>query len=174
MTEYYKIKDVLDYKFARKFTNKDVKVELKKGPKGVSLFARKPIRKGNIVAYYKFKVYKDQQFKGIKSNMYSIAVYNKSGRMSEKFIGDIYGGSLSVPKRGISFLAYFSNEPSDDQEQNCELDLNLESNYRNRDRVKEGDTMIYKLVATQNISKGEEVCWCYSSSYERDYRANCE
>jgi len=169
------IKDILDYKFASQYTNKDVKVELKKAKnKGISLFAKKPIKKGNIIAYYKFKVFKEKKFKGIKNNMYTISVYNKSRRSSNTFVGDLYGGSLEMPKRGISFLAYFSNEPSPDQEENCHLDENLKNNYKNREKVKEGDTMIYKLIADRNIKKGEEIMWCYSSSYNRKYRANCE
>lgn len=168
------IEDVLNYKVAKKYTDKNVKVEIKKGKKGVSLFAKKQIKKGNVIAYYKFKVYNEKNFEGINDNMYSIAVYTKSGRISKKYMGDIYEGSLEMPKRGISFLAYFANEPNFDQHENCFLDINLKNNYRNKNSVKEGDTMIYKLVTKRNIKKGEEIVWCYGNSYERNYEANCD
>lgn len=72
-----------------------------------------------------------QSHNGVKNNMYSMSVYSKSGRFRNSLIGDIYEGSLIPPKRGITFWAYFSNEPSEGQEANCILDINAKSNYRN-------------------------------------------
>jgi hypothetical protein len=39
--------------------------------------------------------------------------------------------------------------------------------------VKEGDTLTYTVYALKNIKKGEEVMWCYGSSYGRSYPTSC-
>ena len=153
----------------------DLKVTLKKNFKGYSLFAKKPIKKGNVIAYYKFLLYKyTNGFTGKKDDTYVMSVYGRTGRFNPHVIGDVYEGSLDLPKRNIPFWAYFSNEPSGDQIENAFLDVDTKGNFRNRDRVKPGDTMIYKLVASRNIKPGEEICWCYGDSYERNYNANCD
>lgn len=170
------LQNVLDANYAkRQARGYDLKVTLKKNFKGYSLFATKPISRGSVIAYYKFKVHRyTDNFRGKKNNMYAMSVYTKTGRYNPYFIGDVYEGSLDLPKYNIPFWAYFSNEPSGKQIGNCELNTNLKSNYRHRDRVKEGETMVYKLVATRPIQPGEEICWCYGESYMRKYVANCD
>jgi hypothetical protein len=106
--------------------------------------------------------------------MYVMSVYNKSGRFNSNVIGDVYEGSLDLPKRNIPYWAYFSNEPSGKQTENAMLDEDRKGNFKNRDRVKPGDTMTYKLVAIKNIKPGEEICWCYGAAYLRDYEASCD
>jgi hypothetical protein len=173
--------NVFDAKYAKKMTRDyDLKVNLKKNFKGVSLYSKTPIKKGQIVAYYKFLVHKyDDDFEGIKNNMYTMSVYKKSGRFNPHLIGDIYEGSLRPPRHNIPFWAYFSNEPSKafqknpEQIENVYLDINLKENYKNRNIIKEGDTMIYKLVAFRNIKANEEITWCYGDAYHRNYVANC-
>ena len=103
-----------------------------------------------------------------------MSIYTKKDRFNPRLIGDVYEGSLQPPKNNITFWAYFSNEPSGKQEENAMLDINLKGNYKNRSRVKAGDTMIYRLIATRNIKPGEEICWCYGGAYGRDYDANCD
>jgi len=152
----------------------NIKVTLKKNYKGVSLFAKKPIKKGSVVAYYKFLVHKyDDNFEGENNNMYTMTVYGKSGRARDTVMGDIYDGSLAPPKNGITYWAYFSNEPSGDQKENVYLDINTLCNYKNRSTVKAGDTMVYKLVASRDIKPNEEITWCYGEYYNRNYKANC-
>jgi hypothetical protein len=152
----------------------DLKVKLKKNFKGVSLYARKPIKNGGIIAYYKFIVKKnDDNFQGVKNNMYNITVYSKNGRARDSLIGDIFKGSMAPPKYNIPFWAYFSNEPSKGQKENSRIDTNLKINYKNREKVKPNDTMVYKLIATKNIKAGEEITWCYGEEYERNYEAEC-
>lgn len=169
------IKQVLDGRYAMKhYSNSKIKVAVRKGPKGMSLFAKKPIRKGNVIAYYKVRVYKwTPNYRGVRGDMYSMTVYTKNDRGSGKFLGDIFEGSLEKPKYNIPFFAYFANEPSGRQKENAYLDVNLRSNYRKRTRVKAGDTMVYKLIANRNIKPGEEIVWCYGSYYGREYKANC-
>jgi hypothetical protein len=172
----WKIKRVFDADYAKKMAKDwDLKVTLKKNFKGVSLFARKPIKKGNVIAYYKFLVHKyTDGFNGKLNGAYVMSIYRKDDRFNHHVIGDIYEGSLRPPKYNIPFWAYFSNEPSGNQPENCYLDINLAQNYRNRSKVKPGDTMIYKLVASKNIKPGQEICWCYGGNYGRDYPANCD
>jgi len=164
---------IFDINYAQRFGNSHLKVMLKKNFKGTSLFAKKQINRGNVIAYYRFKVNRYQGYTGRKKDMYTISIYTKSGRFNPHFIGDVFEGSLQDPKYNIPFWAYFSNEPSGDQVENAQLDINLKGNYRKRDKVKDGDVMVYKLVATKTIKPGEEICWCYGESYNRDYTANC-
>lgn len=169
------MKKVFDANYAKNMAKDyDLKVTLKKNFKGYSLFAKKPIKKGSVIAYYKFLVNKYDGYTGYKNNMYTMSVYNKNDRFNGRVIGDIYEGSLEKPKYGIPYWGYFSNEPSGNQTENAVLDINLRGNYRNRDKVKAGDTMVYKLKATRNIKPGEEICWCYGAAYGRSYPANCE
>lgn len=169
------MKRVVNYKEALK-TGKgyDLKVTLKKGKKGVSLYAKKPIKKESVIAYYKFKVFDMDTYDGFMDGMYQFSVYTKSERISSKLIGDLYEGSLREPMYNVPFWAYFSNEPSGPQTENAYMDVNTKYNFRNRDRLKVGDTVIYRLLALRNIKKGEEICWCYGDAYERDYQASCD
>lgn len=168
---------IFDIKYARKLARgHDLKVKLRKSKrKGIGLYAKKPIKKGNVIAYYKFKVY-DYSHDQVKGGRYGMYVYTKSGRESRNKMGDIYPGSLAPPKRGIPYWAYFSNEPAKslNQKQNAYLDVNLKQNYRHRFRIRTGDTLVYKLRASRNIDKGEEIVWCYGDEYDRDYVANCD
>jgi len=170
------MKKVFDAKYAKKMAKDcDLKVTLKKNFKGYSLFAKKPIKKGNIIAYYRFLVHKyTNNFKGKKNDMYVMSVYTKTGRFNPHLIGDVYEGSLADPIRNIPYWAYFSNEPSGKQTENAILDINEKGNYRQRNRIKAGETMTYKLIASRNIKPGEEICWCYGSSYARNYKASCD
>jgi hypothetical protein len=171
-----KLNKVLDAKLAKKLAQGcNLKVTLKKNYKGYSLYAIKNIKKGNVIAYYKFMIYADDDnFSGYKNNMYTMTVYNKNGSRNKTLIGDIYEGSLEYPKRGIPYWAYFSNEPSGDQTENCFIDINAKSNYRHRNKPKKGETLTYRLIASRNIKAGEEITWCYGGAYERDYESNCE
>ena len=40
-------------------------------------------------------------------------------------------------------------------------------------RLKEGDFITYKLIASHNIKAGEEIVWCYGESYARNYETSC-
>lgn len=166
----------LDAKYAKKLA-KDykLKITLRKNFKGYSLFATKPIKKGNVIAYYKFLLHKyTDKYRGVKKDMYTMSVYTKSGRFNPRLIGDVFEGSLQPPKKGIPYWGYFSNEPSEAQKANAHLDINLKSNYKNRTKLREGDTMTYKIVASKNINPGEEIMWCYGDAYARDYKTSCD
>ena len=173
------LKHLFDYKEILKNTpDKDkLSVILKKGKKGVSLFAIKDIKKGDIIAYYKIKVYKIKEYTNtVKDDMYLFTIYNKNGYAYKKFIGDIYEGSLPKPKRNIPYWAYFANEPSIGEKQNSYMDKQSFENFtkKNRTRLHEDDIVTYALVADSDIKKEEEILWCYGDSYNRNYKVNCK
>ena len=197
-------------------------VILKKHPiKGNSLFANRNLDEGEVLAYYKMRIYKSiypkvdgsSPMKVIKKecdrlhidkslskkklldeivkkspnlslngkklrspygDMYHFTIYKKNGDSYRNFVGDLYKGSLPLPKNDIPYWAYFSNEPSPGQKFNCEIDFQENENFTKKDRktLKEGDTVTYALVSTKPIKKGEEILWCYGNSYNRNYKIN--
>jgi SET domain-containing protein len=170
-----KVDHLLDIDFIKQHTNnlQDLKVTLKKDPlKGSSLFAIKPIKKGNVIAYYKIKAYPMEK-PGPFKQTYLFGIYKKNGKENEKYIGNLYSGSVQQPFRNIPFWAYFANEPSGKQTSNSHIDVNLEATYKNRSTIKLDDTLIYKLIASRDIKPGEEICWCYGDDYSRKYKPNC-
>jgi hypothetical protein len=172
-----KFDDLLNISLIKKNTPnlENLKVTLrKKGVKGNSLFATKHIKKGNIIAYYLIKVYSLTKDTGPFGNTYLFTIYTKKGNASNKYTGNLFEGSLPPPRRNIPFWAYFSNEPNMNQQANSYVDNNLKINYKNRNIVKPGDTMIYKLIAARDIKPGEEITWCYGDSYHRNYETMCE
>ena len=175
-----KILDIVtSYDFAKLFNNKNTKVMVKKSTDlGTELVCTKPIKKKEVIAYYKFKVYnnKDNSHVGYNNYMYTMTVETKSGRSSSTLVGDLFPGSLEMPteKSNITYYAFFSNEPTPQQKQNCYLDSELKLNYKNRSKVKAGDTMIYSLRASHDIKPGEAIVWCYGPEYERHYKPSKE
>jgi hypothetical protein len=169
------MKTILDYKTVLDMT-RDVdtlSVTLRRGKKGVGIFTTQNLKKGQVVAYYRFIAQYDNDYKSPTKNMYTIALYTPGGREITDLIGDIFCDSVIPPRRGIPFWGHFSNEPSPDEETNAFIDINTQENYANRSRLKVGDIVIYKLRASQDIPKGREVLWCYGDSYNRPYKANC-
>ena len=172
--ELHKFFRLLDISRIKKSTKdkEDLKVTLKKSrTKGVGLYATKPIKKGQIVAYYKMKLFKYNTYNSPTKGMYAFTAYNKDGSENESLIGDLYLGSIPAPSRNIPYWALFSNEPSKGQDENAYIDEDISKNFRSRNKLKAGETIIYKLVATRNIKPGEEITWCYGSGYYRNYKA---
>jgi hypothetical protein len=147
-----------------------LRVYLKKSYKGVSLFAREPIKKGQIVSYYKVKVISERsKVKRVKDGIYTFNIYSKDDEKLKKYYGDICMESLEKPRRGIPFFGYFANEPSNEQVCNTTVDINLKENYSDRDEVRTGDFMIYRLIALRDIAMDDEICWYYGDHYDREY-----
>lgn len=138
--------------------------------KGIGIFAKRPIKKNEIVAYYKVKIFSLKKFNSKTKNMYTIEILTKTGRPSTSLIGDL-DDSVSLPKtkRGIPYWGYFANEPSGDQTPNVYIDMNLKENYHTRDKILPGQTYTYKVRAERAIQPGEELVWCYGDDYIRDY-----
>ena len=104
---------------------------------------------------------------------YVVTLYNH-GEEIEDLAGNICSESLQLPtKDGITYWAYFSNEPSMGQKENCTLKFKNILEETKKKKLKEGDFVVYPLIATSNIEKGDEIVWCYGSDYERDYKTIC-
>jgi len=156
----------MDYR--KLIKGKKLSVTLKKDPvKGVGLYAREKILKGDIIAFYKIKVFllKDYETDGV----YSFEVYRKNGDEYKRLIGDIYEESFPEPIDGIPFWAPFANEPNKGQRTNAMIDIDLKGNFVGKTYLSPGDILIYKLVATKMIKPGSEILWYYGPDYSRNY-----
>lgn len=144
--------------------------------KGTSVYANKPIRKGETVAYYKITVFDNEDYVSPTNFLYAVKVYTKTDKPSKYLIGDISLDSIQQPINNVPFWGFLVNEPSVNQDVNCELDSNLEKNYtqQNRLRPKQGCKLIYKLISTRNIDVGEEITLYYGDNYKRDYEINIQ
>lgn len=164
---------MLDYKKILNNTkNKEkLSIELKETKeKGFAIFATKNIEKGDVIAYYKCMVYSDKDHESPTGSVYTFYAYRKNGQEYKKLICDIYEDSFPEPINNIPFWAPFVNEPSLNQKENSDIDLDLKTNYKDRNFTKSGDTLTYKLVATRRIRPGEEITWFYGPDYKRDYK----
>jgi len=167
---------LLDINYINKNTpNLDtLKTKLKKMKnKRAGLFANRQIKKGEVISYYLVKAVKNPRF----NSVYTVVLYNKNGTAVQKLSGDLCSESLQPPtESGITYWAYFSNEPSINESDNCYLDFeNSYKETRNKTRLKEGDLVLYKLIAKKNIKKGDEILWCYGyPPGQRGYETECE
>jgi len=177
--------DILDAEYVRKCTpNVELKIELKDIPhKGMGIVAKELISPDEIIALYRIRVFRVDTYESPTHDDYVFAVYTKGGNESKVWIGDLDEGSLQPPIKAndgdhyIPYWAYFTNEPAPGQKTNAWIDMNLEENYdlQYRKRVKEGEYMIYKLVARKHIAAGEEILWYYGTEYlNRDYPVSTE
>lgn len=149
-------------------TNK-LKVELKYDKlKGICLYCKKPIKKGEIIAFYKIKVFPYKSYKSPTNNVYAFDVYSSKEKLIKTLIGDIDLNSFPDPINNITFWAPFANE-SIQEKSNSEIDINTCINYSNKNKIKKDDIVIYNLIAKKNIKKGEEITWYYGENYKRDY-----
>lgn len=172
------LKNILDGEYVSQLTkNTPFKIELKRSPvKGFGIYATQLIEDDEVIALYHIKVFRNAGYESPTDRAYMIGVYTYAGNESRVWIGDIVPESLKPPipsddgKYFIPYWAYFSNEPSPDQTENAYIDMNEDEVYFNRKRLKEGDMITYKLIATDDINPGEEIVWDYGKEYgERDY-----
>lgn len=172
------LKDVLDMDYVlEKARGLPLKVELRATKvKGVGIYAKEPIKEEEVIALYQIKVFREKTYESPTNSDYMIGVYTPLGNESRVWVGDIAPESLVAPiksERGefyIPYWAYFSNEPSPGQNTNAYINMNLEETYKTKKRLKEGELITYKLIATENITPGEEIVWDYGSGYgKRDY-----
>jgi hypothetical protein len=162
----------MDYrKLVKGEKGKNIKVTLKKGEKGVGLYATKDIEKGEVIAYYKIKIFLLRDYNSPTDYVYSFEVYRKNGEKYKKLIGDIYEGSFPTSENGITFWAPFANEPSltKNEKSNSEMDINLKYNYSEKTFSSPNEIAIYKLLAKKKIRSGEEILWYYGDEYSRNY-----
>jgi len=161
----------MSFDYLVKKNRKDLKVKLvKTEDKGLGVFATKDINKGETIAYYKFKVFRENTYESPTNFVYSFEVYKKNGEPYKRLIGDIDEESFPDPIDSISFWGPFINEPSQNQRINADIDVNLKENYENKTFSSPGESMVYKIVATKKIRPGEEILWYYGKDYPRNYK----
>jgi hypothetical protein len=162
-------KEILDPNYILKNTTSksDLKVTLKQDKiKGTCLYSTKSINKNNIIAYYKVRAYRYSK-SGPFGSRYLFVIYTIGGNTSNTFVGNLSPESVDEPFRGKPFWAFFSNEPGPNQIANAYIKTTSKPNLR------EGDYLVYKLIASRNIKPNEEITWCYGENYDRDYEPNC-
>jgi hypothetical protein len=148
----------------------DLSVMLKRSElKGIGVYAKKSIKKGDIIAYYKLKIFDTNNYTSPTDRTYAFTIYDKSEKIVDGLIGDIDFSSLSPPIENIPFWGPFINEPSGEQIINVDVDYNLDYNYRDKSILNPGDYIIYKFVATMDINEGDEITWYYGKNYCRNY-----
>ena len=172
--EYQELLDINKLSVLGKYKNRVKVCLVKTNDKGIGLFAKKKIKIGETIAYYKMKVYNTSKYNSPTNNVYTFNIYRKNGKQYKNFIGDIYLKSFPKPQNGITFWAPFANEPSPNQTCNSEIDTFNKFNFKSRKKLKVGDNVIYRLVAKKNIKPGTEIVWFYGDDYERDYLINSE
>jgi SET domain len=155
---------------ARTKDKDNLKVTLKETrEKGVGLFAAKEIKDGEIIAFYKIKIFRKKGYKSPTNFTYSFEIYRKNGKAYKTLIGDLDKDSFPKVVDNIAFWAPFANEPTKDEMVNSEIEIDLKGNYAHRKYSSPGETMIYKLIATKEIELDEEILWFYGEDYERNY-----
>ena len=156
-------------KVMRKTKDKrNLKVTLKHHDvKGSALYAKKKIKKGEVVAYYMFKLFDREGYESPTDFEYAMKVYDKNDKIIRKYKGDIDETCMPKPKRSIPYWGIFANEPSPGEISNVELDSKNAAN--NKTKMKAGKHLTYKLMATRDIKRGDEILWNYGDSYPREY-----
>jgi len=164
---------MMDYKkLLKNCKNHSISVTLKNDDKkGVGLYAKKVINKGDVIAYYKIKIFRKKDYESPTDFVYSFEIYRKNGQEYKRLIGDIYEDSFPNPSEdNITYWAPFANEPSENQRTNSEIHINNEETYSNKTFSSPDETVIYKLVANKMIRPGEEILWYYGDQYKRNYK----
>lgn len=153
----------------------NLKVTLKQDPiKGVGIYATANIKKDDIIAHYKIKVFDSDTYNSPTNSIYVFSILTRSGIVNEKLVGDIDEYSFPQPINNIPFWGPFVNEPSGKQTINAVFNPNLKFNYKlyKRRGIKKGDTLIYSIHAMRDIIPGEEITVYYGDEYKREYEIN--
>lgn len=172
--EYAELLDINNIMSNTPNANK-LKVTLKKDDvKGTGIYATKVIKKGELIAYYRMKIFDYRVYESPTNNVYTFDIYTKTGNGSKILVGDIDLTSFPKPVKNIPFWAPFANEPMPNQKLNAEIDVNLQENYKTRKIARAGQYMTYKLVATRLINPGDEITIYYGKDYARSYYLDIE
>ena len=156
----------MDYKHLQKFDYGDSKTEVKyiRSKRMYGLFASRYISRGSKIAYYPGIVV-PETYSGMWEDY-------KIGTMDSGYVFIPYmSGILKKAERGISFLAAFSNEPSEKKPANAQGIIGIEDTTL---IVRKKYPKAGLLISMRNIGKGEEITWCYGDGYTlRKYKTSC-
>ena len=137
--------------------------------KGVGLYARRPIRRGETVAYYRIKIFNAKTYVSPTNYIYAFTIHNDNQETIDDLIGDIDFNSPPPPVNGVPFWGPFINEPSKNQIINVRVDLDSNPVGEDVSNIYPGDTITYKFVSVAEIPEGDEITWYYGESYHRNY-----
>lgn len=133
--------------------------------KGKGVVATSPIRKGHVIAYYCMVAVP----KKMVQHDCLMTLYSKTGHALRKYVGDVDHDQDNCAYRGVPCYGHYINEPSPGQSTNAFLCDSPEINFRTRKKVKLGDKLRYRVIASRDIQPGEEITWYYGDEYERAY-----
>lgn len=166
--------DVVDLR--KNVDQEKLSVKLVVHPKsGTGLQSTKPIKKGKTIAYYKLRIFDANDTPRSTGSVYTFDIYDKQRKLMPHLTGDLCPESAPPTKGGVPYWAYFANEPLKLEDQNAEIDIATTSNFKGgRRTLKIGDHVTYRLVATRDIEKGEDILMCYGINYDRKgYKTEC-
>jgi SET domain-containing protein len=147
--------------------NFKLKVTLKNDKvKGNGLYAVEKIKKHKIIAYYKLKVFAEDDYVSPTDTRYTFTIFNQNGKPKDKLIGDIDDNSFPLPINRIPFFGPFINEPSSNQTVNAVANPNLKYNKINNTI---GHYVIYSIYTIRDIEPNDEITIYYGDNYERNY-----
>lgn len=167
--------DFLNYENQLELVKKyKLKVTLKKDPiKGVCVFATKPIKKDEIILYYKIRIFDETTYVSPTNFTYTFSVITKGGFCNSNLIGDIDEKSFPNPINNVPFWGPFVNEPSIGQQVNAKFNPNIKNNLKKfnnkKDKFMLGDYVVYSISALKNVNIGDEILVFYGDEYERNY-----
>jgi hypothetical protein len=156
---------------------------------GYGIYANKKFTKGDIVIFYLTKIYDrknivetDIDFK----YLINLEYFYDNPLYIDK-VGVLFSKSNLTPvtiphvkDEKTTFLGYLCNEPSLSEEDNCKIER-VEYNSVMWKKITDDDIKdnisnkycLFKLVATKDINKDDEILWCYGENYDRKYDTSC-
>ena len=146
------------------------------------LVANKPLQRDQIAAFYKMRVFRTiekpddpEHYSYPYGSTYTFNVYGKNGKRLKCLIGDISPESVPGAEGNVPYWGHFANEPDRKEDANVRADRQVKRNFggKKRKALMHGDYIVYALVATRDIEKGESLRFCYGCDYLRDYSTGC-
>ena len=161
---------------------KTIPINDKQSQTMTDLVANRPLQKDQIVSFYKMRIFRTaegphdrEHYTYPYSSKYTFNVYGKSGVRLKRLIGDVSPESVPKAQGDIPYWAHFANEPDRKEEANTRIDRQVRQNFdlMKRKTLVHGSYIIYALVTTRDVGKGESLRYCYGSDYTRDYSTGC-
>ena len=157
---------------------------------GYGIYANKKFTKGDIVIFYLTKIYDrknivetDIDFK----YLINLEYFYDNPLYIDK-VGVLFSKSNLTPvtiphvkDEKTTFLGYLCNEPSLSEEDNCKIERVEYNSVMWKKSITDEDIKdnisnkycLFKLVATKDINKDDEILWCYGENYDREYETSC-
>jgi hypothetical protein len=125
------------------------------------IVAKRDVRKNTTVALYFVRL---KRAGDVRDSTYAIGIDGHP-----ELTGDVCPHTVPPPTAGgIPFWGHFLNEPSVNEQANCEIGILHATS-------QVGGYMLVRVYTTRMIRDGDECTWCYGASYapRRDYATSC-